>query len=68
VARLILDSGVLVVRVRSRLDLGVMTGEDGVALQAVAVAEYLTGCKVTSRSPTSTPCRSWCHRGVYLPC
>ncbi len=42
-ARLILDSGVLVAGVRGRLDLRAMTDEDDVALPAVVVAEYLTG-------------------------
>jgi tRNA(fMet)-specific endonuclease VapC len=42
VARLILNSGVLVAGVRGRLDLGATTDEDDVALPAVVVAEYLT--------------------------
>jgi tRNA(fMet)-specific endonuclease VapC len=43
VARLILDSGVLVAGVRGKLDLAAITDEDDVALPAVALAEYLTG-------------------------
>ena len=42
-ARLILDSGVLVAGARGRLDLGALTDEDDVALPAVVLAEYLTG-------------------------
>ncbi len=41
-ARLILDSGVLVAGARGRLDLGALTDEDDVALPAVVLAEYLT--------------------------
>lgn len=42
-ARLILDSGVLVAGVRGRLDLAELTDEDDVALPAIVLAEYLTG-------------------------
>ena len=49
-ARLILNSGVLVAGVRGRLDLGAMTDEDDVALPAVVVAEYLTAEYLT-KSP-----------------
>lgn len=42
-ARLILDTGVLVAAVRGRLDLAAFADEDDVALPAVALAEYLTG-------------------------
>jgi tRNA(fMet)-specific endonuclease VapC len=43
VARLILDTGVLVAAVRGRLDLTSLSDEDDVALAAVVVAEYLAG-------------------------
>jgi tRNA(fMet)-specific endonuclease VapC len=43
VARLILDTGVLINSIRGRLDLTAITDEDDVALPAVAVAEYLAG-------------------------
>ena len=42
-ARVILDSGVLVAGARGRLDLAALTDEDDVALPAVVLAEYLTG-------------------------
>jgi tRNA(fMet)-specific endonuclease VapC len=43
VARLILDTGVLVGIVRGRLGFSAFTDEDDVALPAVAIAEYLAG-------------------------
>jgi tRNA(fMet)-specific endonuclease VapC len=43
VARLILDTGVLVAGARGVLDPAAITDEDDVALPAVALAEYLTG-------------------------
>jgi tRNA(fMet)-specific endonuclease VapC len=43
VARLILDTGVLIAAVRGRLDLTAMADEDDIALPAVAVAEYQAG-------------------------
>jgi tRNA(fMet)-specific endonuclease VapC len=43
VARLILDTCVLVHAVRGRLDLAGLTDEDDVSLPAVVVAEYMTG-------------------------
>ena len=42
-ARLILDTGVLVAAVRGRLDPSAYAEEDDVALPAVVLAEYLTG-------------------------
>lgn len=42
-ARLILDTGVLVAGVRGRLDLGALADSDDLALPAVVVAEYLAG-------------------------
>lgn len=42
-ARLILDTGVLVAGARGVLDRTAVTDEDDVALPAVALAEYLTG-------------------------
>lgn len=42
-ARLILDTGVLVAGARGRLDVAALADEDDVALPAVAVAEYLAG-------------------------
>lgn len=42
-ARVILDTGVLVAGARSRLDLAAIADEDDVALPAVVLAEYLTG-------------------------
>ena len=47
-ARLILNSGVLVAGVRGRLDLGATTDEDDVALPTVVVAEYLTAEYLTA--------------------
>lgn len=46
-ARLILDTGVLVDAARGRLDLAVLTGEDDVALPAVVLAEYRAGVLLT---------------------
>ncbi len=45
-ARLILDTGVLVAAVRGRLDPSAYTDEDDVALPAVVLAEYLTGIEL----------------------
>ena len=42
-ARLILDTGVLVAAVRGRVDLAALSDEDDVALAAVVLAEYLAG-------------------------
>lgn len=42
-ARLILDTGVLIAGVRGHVDLAALADTDDVALPAVAVAEYLTG-------------------------
>ncbi|MGH3945280.1 MAG: PIN domain-containing protein [Pseudonocardiaceae bacterium] len=47
-ARLILDTGVLVEGVRGRLDVAAVTDEDDVALPAVVLAEYLTGVVLDS--------------------
>jgi len=46
VARLILDTGVLVDAVRGRIDLDAFAAGDDVALPAVALAEYLTGIEL----------------------
>jgi tRNA(fMet)-specific endonuclease VapC len=46
VARLILDTGVLVEAVRGRIDLSAIAAGDDVALPAVALAEYLTGVEL----------------------
>ncbi|OLT21776.1 hypothetical protein BJF78_33915 [Pseudonocardia sp. CNS-139] len=45
-ARLILDTGVLVEAVRGRLDLGSLVEGGDVALPAVVLAEYLTGVEL----------------------
>lgn len=45
-ARVILDTGVLVAAVRGHLDLAAFAEEDDVALPAVALAEYLTGVEL----------------------
>ncbi|MCW2719032.1 PIN domain-containing protein [Pseudonocardia sp.] len=45
-ARVILDTGVLVAAVCGRLDLAAIAEEDDVALPAVALAEYLTGVEL----------------------
>lgn len=45
-ARVILDTGVLVAAVWGRLDLAVIAEEDDVALPAVALVEYLTGVEL----------------------
>lgn len=42
-ARLILDTGVLIAGVRGQVDLAALADADDVALPAVAVAEYTTG-------------------------
>lgn len=42
-ARLILDTGLLVAVARGELDLSVVTGGDDLALPAVVIAEYLDG-------------------------
>ncbi len=47
-ARLILDTGVLVAGLRGRLDVAAVTDEDDVALPAVVLAEYLTGVVLDS--------------------
>jgi tRNA(fMet)-specific endonuclease VapC len=46
VARLILDTGVIVAAVRGRVDLAAFADQDDVILPAVAVAEYLTGVEL----------------------
>jgi tRNA(fMet)-specific endonuclease VapC len=43
VARLILDTGVLIAGVRGRLDISVLVDTDDVSIPAVVVAEYLAG-------------------------
>jgi tRNA(fMet)-specific endonuclease VapC len=48
VARLILDTGVLVDAARGRLDFANIAAEDDVAIPAVALAEYLTGVELDS--------------------
>ncbi len=45
-ARLILDTGVLVQAVRGKIDLAAFGAGDDIALPAVAVAEYLTGVEL----------------------
>ncbi|MGH3695683.1 MAG: PIN domain-containing protein [Pseudonocardiaceae bacterium] len=45
-ARVILDTGVLVAAVRGRLDLAAFAEQDDVALPAVALAEYSTGVEL----------------------
>lgn len=50
-ARLILDTGILVAAARGRLDLAALSDEDNVALPTVAVAEYLSGVH-SDTSPT----------------
>lgn len=47
-ARLILDTGVLVAAVRGRLDMAALADTDDVVVPAIAVAEYLAG---TLRDP-----------------
>lgn len=42
-ARLILDTGVIIAGVRGRLDMAALADTDDVALPAIAVAEYRTG-------------------------
>jgi len=46
VARVILDTGVLVACVRGHLDVTAFAAEDDIALPAVALAEYLTGVEL----------------------
>jgi tRNA(fMet)-specific endonuclease VapC len=47
VARLILDTCVLVAAARGRLNLSAMADEDDVVVPTVVVAEYLTGVRLT---------------------
>ncbi|WP_131766953.1 PIN domain-containing protein [Candidatus Protofrankia californiensis] len=47
-ARLILDTGVLVAGARGLLDLAVMGDQDDVVLPAIALAEYTVGVLLTS--------------------
>lgn len=56
-ARVILDTGVLVAAVRGRLDLAVFAADDDVALPAVAIAEYLTGVEL-DRDPARRAAQS----------
>lgn len=44
-ARLILDTGVLIASARGRLDVAALADTDDLALPAVAVAEYLAGVR-----------------------
>lgn len=46
-ARLILDTGLLVANARGKLDLSAITSGDDLALPALVVAEYLEGVKLT---------------------
>jgi len=46
VARLILDTGVLIAGVRGRIDVATMADADDVAIPALAVAEYLAGVRL----------------------
>jgi tRNA(fMet)-specific endonuclease VapC len=46
VARLILDTGVLIAAARSRLDLAGLADEDDIAIPALAIAEFLTGVEL----------------------
>jgi tRNA(fMet)-specific endonuclease VapC len=58
VARLILDTGVLVAGARGRGQLGALARTDDIAIPAVAVAEYLLGTMLDT-----DPDRSAAHRG-----
>ena len=49
-ARVILDTGVLVAVARRRLDLDAIGASDDVALPAIAVAEFLTGVELDEDS------------------
>lgn len=42
-ARLILDTGVLIAGIRGQLDMAVLGADDDVAIPAIVVAEYLAG-------------------------
>jgi tRNA(fMet)-specific endonuclease VapC len=57
VARLILDTGVLVQAVRGRLDLAEFGSADDVAVPAIALAEYLVGVELDG-----DPVRQAAHR------
>ncbi|MDN5916360.1 MAG: PIN domain-containing protein [Pseudonocardia sp.] len=46
-ARLILDTGVLIRAARGRLQLSSLSGNDNLAVPAVAVAEFLQGVRLT---------------------
>ncbi|MGH3934839.1 MAG: hypothetical protein ACRDS1_07685 [Pseudonocardiaceae bacterium] len=49
---MILNTGVLAVAVRGRLNVTAITDEDDVAVPALVLAEYLTGVEL----PTMQPC------------
>jgi len=59
VARLILDTGVLISSVGGQYDLSVMADEDDMALPAVVVAEYLAGLLVDNEHGRRTVQRAF---------
>jgi tRNA(fMet)-specific endonuclease VapC len=62
-ARVILDTGVLVASVRDRLDVAAFAAEDDVALPTVALAEYLTGVELDDN-----PARQIAQRASSMSC
>lgn len=65
-ARLILDTGVLVRAARGRLDAGTLDPEDDVALPAVVIAEFLSGILIDSDAVRQAAQRSFLERFLDL--
>ena len=53
-ARVLLDTGVLVGAVRRKVDLSVIAAEDDVAIPAIVVAEFLAGIELDGHEPRRT--------------
>ena len=60
-ARLILDTGVIIAGVRGQLDVATLTDADDVAIPAIAVAEYLAGTLLTSDPGRAAAQRAFLH-------
>lgn len=65
-ARLVLDTGVLVDAYRGRLDLAVITSSDNTAVPAVVVAEYLHGVLLTPDPDRAERQRTFLHEVLDL--
>jgi tRNA(fMet)-specific endonuclease VapC len=66
VARLILDTGVLVAGARGRGQLGALARTDDIAIPAVAVAEYLAGTMLDTDPGRSAAHRAFLEQLVQL--